>query len=640
MIRATSQARTRRVAAALLVAIVPALLLTAGQESAGAAPPRGAPVDRILLLGKAPGSPSTSGQRPPTNLFAVGTDRPGYREWVSRVPAQPGMEWRRPLLSRDGSRVAAVQDEGRSLVVRRRDGRVVLRAALPPALVGAGLAAWSPEGRSFVLSSRSESSGTQLHLWRPGPANRRATLVAVSDSGASAAFHPTRAGTVYVSTSRGAFQWRSGRLTTVIGKGDLPATFSYPGALAVAADGRHLAIAAGDGIATMGTDGRRLRLLPSQVSTSYGDHLAFSHDGTALFASMSTWADGEWSTGVVRIALDGSARTTTILPPDRTEIEAMVVVPARARDPLAPAGLTATSTREGISLRWPPLRPGLRPRLVRIGTGPARRGRPVPVARGGRAATDRLPPGTAATYLLSAVDRQGRSHGPVSARVVALVPPTLRGPLLPTAATADPAAGRSIIWGSSRNPRDTWYTSWPLHVAGHDRSTTSGYGGTVVATAYDRFGNATPRSTRSFAAAADQVASLFTGRWVSVEDDQAWLGTTSATTEAGATLTFRSTFKVTRRGDRLRLFVIGEKGPGHGELAIELDGEQVAVVDTLADHTTPRTVLWSTTLAPGAAAPTVSVAAMGTPGRPLVVLDAVAGTGQPSVLALEGSTSR
>lgn len=91
-------------------------------------------------------------------------------------------------------------------------------------------------------------------------------------------------------------------------------------------------------------------------------------------------------------------------------------------------------------------------------------------------------------------------------------------------------------------------------------------------------------------------------------------GAVQRTTQAGASATFTN-------GDRTtRVALVMRQGPDRGRFAVEVDGEEVAVVDNLRTTPRDRVVVWESAVDAGAE---VRVVNEGTEGRPRIDVDAV-----------------
>lgn len=134
------------------------------------------------------------------------------------------------------------------------------------------------------------------------------------------------------------------------------------------------------------------------------------------------------------------------------------------------------------------------------------------------------------------------------------------------------------------------------------------------ARAMDRYGNFSLWSPRRLASAPyDDMSARYAGRWRHNNSSATWMFTLSSTRARGASATFRV------HGTRLTL--LGSRSPGSGKIAVYLDGRLVAIQDTRAPRVLARQALWVSVALSQRALHTVRVVALGTPGRPLVVLD-------------------
>ncbi|RZS87283.1 hypothetical protein EV189_2708 [Motilibacter rhizosphaerae] len=607
---------------------------------AGAATPS---VDRVLLLTAPPSgmplSPAGPSAAAAVSLSAVASDRPGYREWLAQVPYAQDV-----LLAADGSTTATTTRDDQTWVgVRSTDGTRERSYPFPGRGHPALLAAESTDGRTLVLRSAQSAGTDEYLLWRPGAA---AAARRIADASGPVAVDPSRPGTVLLaSAADGVRRWAAGRLTTLVSPKELGSLVGEPAAVAASPDGTRVAVEDSAGhLVAFDAEGRPLRRTPVAVPSQPTARplLAFSRDGEAVYAT--TGAPGpdpalSALTGLVRVPVTGPARTTTLLRPGQQSVSALAVAPGRPRDPQAPAGLAVTQALGGVAVGWPALPAGSRARLVRYpGDVAAGRGTALRLPHGARRLVDPLVAGSRATYVLWAVDRSGRAHGPLTAHVVALSRPRATGVVVPS--DAGPGVLGPLSWRSPGAPAGTHYLvsdgRWAYSGSETALATSAygpGVGGTYSITAFDPFGNATAVARTSLAAETDQADGSFTGRWTRVADAGAWGGSLSGTTEPGAAL--RSGVAFVGSADPLTLYVIGEQGPDHGELAVELDGKRVAVVDTQAPALVERAHLWSATLRTGPGDHTLRVVALGTAGRPLVVVDAFAGTGVTSGLGPE-----
>jgi serine/threonine protein kinase/DNA-binding beta-propeller fold protein YncE len=99
--------------------------------------------------------------------FAVASDNGAVRIWDDVTQRQerlvlrgPAREVRRVALSRDGQRVAAVEQDGTVRVWDAETGQPLL--ALPDAKAGEGGVAFSPDGLTLAIAS-----GKEVHVWAP-----------------------------------------------------------------------------------------------------------------------------------------------------------------------------------------------------------------------------------------------------------------------------------------------------------------------------------------------------------------------------------------------------------------------------------------------------------------------------------------
>ncbi len=116
------------------------------------------------------------------------------------------------------------------------------------------------------------------------------------------------------------------------------------------------------------------------------------------------------------------------------------------------------------------------------------------------------------------------------------------------------------------------------------------------------------------------LAVTYTGSWGDTTC-VCWSGGTARRTSAkGAAARFALTFP-----EAHPVALVMEKAPGRGKAQVLVDGVVKATVDTLADPTQHRTVVWSGTVPAGSH--TVGVVDLATPGRPRVDVDALVVSG-------------
>lgn len=120
----------------------------------------------------------------------------------------------------------------------------------------------------------------------------------------------------------------------------------------------------------------------------------------------------------------------------------------------------------------------------------------------------------------------------------------------------------------------------------------------------------------------DDIASQhvqYNGVWTSKKNRRFYLRSEHQSREAGAVMTYSF--------DGRRVWLIGTKGPGRGEIDITLDGVNYGSIDLHASKMRPRQTLWSSPkLKPISSIKRhrLKVEVVGTPGRPLVGIDALA----------------
>jgi hypothetical protein len=250
------------------------------------------------------------------------------------------------------------------------------------------------------------------------------------------------------------------------------------------------------------------------------------------------------------------------------------------------------------------------------------------------------------TYSLWAVDAGGALHGPVRRRMTATAAPvlTVAAPGLSSGLAGERLRDVGFVVRFNRtNPGSTLYvTRWATRTStgqsswrqwgdfsgprayfggqpsgGRSHPVPITPGGTWALRAYavDAYGNNTGWSRPARATAPyDDRSAHFSGNWRHpYGGGDTWLSTLSTTRSGGASATFRTY--------ATRLTVLGSRRPGTGKIAIYLDGRKVAVRDTRSAAPLTRRSLWTSPRLSLRTPHTVRVVALGTPGRPLIVLD-------------------
>jgi hypothetical protein len=136
---------------------------------------------------------------------------------------------------------------------------------------------------------------------------------------------------------------------------------------------------------------------------------------------------------------------------------------------------------------------------------------------------------------------------------------------------------------------------------------------------YDALGNPSlPISTNVVEPLDDSSYHLaYSKGWGAGAAANRWYGGVHYTTTAGASVSVSA--------ETERFTLVGERCPTCGGLRVYVDGVLKATVDTRATATQIRQSLWTSALLPGGPkAHTFKVVALGTAGRPRVVVDGVA----------------
>ncbi len=192
-------------------------------------------------------------------------------------------------------------------------------------------------------------------------------------------------------------------------------------------------------------------------------------------------------------------------------------------------------------------------------------------------------------------------------------------------AVADTVERVRLSWRTPGNAADTSYETNQGDVPGAARSLAV-FAGAYSVTAFDRYGNATATSYAQTSVPVDDRYADFRGVWTAnVDSPHAWLGTLSTTRQPGASASWRATSQTDLARPRRQMLVLAERGPAHGRVTVDVNGRRVATLDTAAQTTQHRAVLWSGTYA-GSNEPVITVTVLDTPGRNLVSLDGFADT--------------
>jgi hypothetical protein len=136
---------------------------------------------------------------------------------------------------------------------------------------------------------------------------------------------------------------------------------------------------------------------------------------------------------------------------------------------------------------------------------------------------------------------------------------------------------------------------------------------------YDALGNPSlPISTNAVEPLDDSSYHLaYSKGWGAGAAANRWYGGVHYTTTAGASVSVSA--------ETERFTLVGERCPTCGGLRVYVDGVLKATVDTRATATQIRQSLWTSALLPGGPKPhTFKVVALGTAGRPRVVVDGIA----------------
>ena len=620
------------------VAVVVTVALVPMSPAVGALGPSASPPSDRLLVSGSPAVNHLGWVReiPPAVLVGLSVSQPDNRvvhENLSSLDHVPSPDGRTLASTRVGT--------GGSVVILRPVGGGAARTA----------GTVSRAGIATVLDWAADSSALLLSVTEPGVPAR---LVAMTLPGGAlkplvgdvhpdprtARFDPADPSRVYtvaaaLDTYNEVYRLSTSEQPVVL----VPGQQYYIGtitALAVSPDGTRFAAGWDDrmqrgDLLVWPSDGGPPRVLVTVDRFVIGS-VTFSTDGGWIY--FTAGPDGQRD--IYRVPADGTGapeRLTRTPYFDELRITAM---PGRARDPDAPHGLTARPAGRTIFLSWPRPVKALEGRLkLRRFSGIGVHGPGVPVRlQSPVTARDQVTVGRVYTYRLMGRDAQGQLHGPALTTVTATASPQLRTPVLASDQGTSP--GYRISWATPANRPDTWYS---VGNAEGGEPMTEGAATTMVigprfgselrsgetdrwqAFALDRYGNATPRNFSTTVIPTDDKAASRSAGWERVTLPGAWHGSLIRAEAKGARAGF--TVKVAADGVQ-RLWIIGEKGPGHGKMEVFVDDRQVAEVDTRATGLHERRWLWTATRWMSAGTHRISVRVLGTPSRPTIGLDAFA----------------
>lgn len=373
------------------------------------------------------------------------------------------------------------------------------------------------------------------------------------------------------------------------------------------------------------------RALPPRVSSyrlaADGEWLYYTADDAGVDASPSVTRPGD----LHRIHLIEAAEPERLTSTAGVG-EQLVRIREGTVDPQAPTGFSASLRGGHTVLRWEGQAKSFE---LRRFNGETTAGSALLRYSGiGRQFKDPVLPGRAYTYELWTVSDDGARHGPAYLHTVATNPPALRAPRL-----SSDAANASLLvrWDTPSNAEDTAYQVTADTYQGSEAGRRTGKTRLLLrpeveavtnvrVTALDRFSNESPRvsaevlNTQEAGGSLEAAGAVPAGSWSFVPEPRAWFRSLLISRSRRARLVLSAYVYSWNAGSR-EIFLIGEKGPGHGQFRLYLDGRFVATVDTGAARRQHRAVLWSGIGWDEEGDHTLTVVNLATSKRPLVAID-------------------